>query len=81
MKKLAFGLKAKDKITGFEGVLTGRCAYISGCTQWLVAPTAKENDFKSATWFDEQRLEVIESEAIVLDNGATPGSDISAPIK
>ena len=71
---MKFGQKAKDKITGFEGILTGKCNYITGCSQWLVSPPVKDGDFKEAKWIDEQRLEVIEgAEILVLDNGDNTG--------
>lgn len=76
-----FGLKAKDKITGFIGTITGHCSYISGCSQLLLSPPVKEGDYKDAKWFDEQRVEITEGERIILDNGSTPGSDISAPVR
>lgn len=76
-----FGFKGKDKITGFTGIITGHCTYISGCSQFLLSPPAKEGDYKTATWFDEQRVEVLYGAPIVLDNSITPGCDIEAPTK
>lgn len=74
------GLKMRDKITGFTGVVTGYVQYISGCNQMLLAPKAnKEGGFVESQWFDEQRMETVEGERVVLDNGDTPGSDRAAP--
>ena len=32
------GQKARDKITGFEGTIIGRAEYLTGCTQFCLAP-------------------------------------------
>lgn len=46
-----------DSITGFTGVVTGRCEYITGCRQYLVAPKCKEDgEPVDARWFDEDRI-------------------------
>lgn len=78
---IKLGSKVKDKITGFSGVVTGRVCYLSGCNQALVAPkVGKDGSFKSAEWFDEQRLLVDKKAALVqLDNGKNPGADLAAP--
>jgi hypothetical protein len=82
LNMVRMGSRVKDRITGFQGTLTGRAEYISGCTQCLVAPTVKaDGSFAESQWFDEQRLEVIDVKAapIVLENDKTPGADIAAP--
>lgn len=72
------GATAKDIITGFEGVVTGRASYLTGCDQYLVSPRGD----KEARWFDEQRLEVDEFRVlVVLDNSNGNGADIAAPVK
>jgi hypothetical protein len=75
-KRVDMGHRGRDLITGFEGVVTGHCQYISGCNQVLLSPKVDEKGGKvDAEWFDEQRVEEIEAEPILLDNGATPGFD------
>lgn len=76
---MQLGITAKDKITGFEGVVTGICSYISGCSQALLTPPVKDGAFVEAHWFDLQRLEAQPGEPVVLDNGETPGFDMPAP--
>lgn len=74
------GARYRDRITGFSGVATGLVYYISGCNQILLVPAAKDgNELKGGEWFDVQRVEPIEGEVIVLDNGNTPGCDKQAP--
>lgn len=60
--KFANGDQVKEKITGFAGTITGTCFYLTGCNQYLVTAKAKD-EFSEGTglWFDEGRLELIES--------------------
>lgn len=76
---ITLGATAKEIITGFEGIVTGRASYITGCDQYLVSPRGGD---KEPRWFDEQRLEVSEhTPLIVIDNSNGNGADISAPVK
>ena len=80
--KQHFGKIGRDAITGFTGRITGRTEYISGCVQILLSPPAdKDGKLVDANWFDEQRIEVQEGSQIVLNNQATPGCDIPAPVR
>ncbi len=82
MTPIRLGMKAKDKITGFIGIVTGRCEYISGCNQALLTPEVGEKgEYKDPHWFDEQRLERVGDTVITLDNGDTPGCDVPAPVR
>ena len=76
-------MPAKDKITGFEGIITGVARYITGCDQYLVQPKAKGGDHKDALWFDEGRLTVGEGRLIVEEDVESRGDGAcgSAPVK
>ena len=79
--KIALGQKAKDKITGFKGIITGRASYIYGCDQYLIIPKLGKNGVRLAEWFDEGRIEIIgkgilPKEVRVEKNG---GPNIEAP--
>lgn len=74
------GTTQRDKITGFQGVVTGHCLYLSGCNQALLVPKVDEKgSHVEPHWFDVQRLEQVGTDTIKLDNGATPGRDMAAP--
>ena len=80
---MELGSTVKDRITGFEGVVTGVCNYLTGCAQALVAPKiGADGSHKDSVWFDVQRLDRnVEVPRVVLDNGATPVCDRPAPIR
>ena len=57
---IELGQKAKDKITGFEGVITGRAQYLFGCDQYSIVPVVdKDGKVSDTQWFDEGRIEII----------------------
>lgn len=56
-EQVKLGSKVKDSATGFEGVVTARCEYLSQAPRLLV-----ESGFdgkRHEEWFDEGRLAVI----------------------
>jgi hypothetical protein len=81
MRKL-LGKKVKDRITGFEGIVTGQVEYLTGCNQVLVIAKATSEGVINSIWLDEQRIEVIdpECEPIRLNNSQSPGPDMAPPI-
>ncbi|KKM17983.1 hypothetical protein LCGC14_1670260 [marine sediment metagenome] len=55
---MKLGSMVKDQITGYKGMITGRCEYLTGCVQYLVTRTSiKEGDSVDDQWFDESRLD------------------------
>lgn len=56
------GLKAKDRVTGFEGVVDSVCFDLYGCVQISLRmphQAGKENEMAPCHWFDAKRLEVL----------------------
>ena len=72
------GKKAMDKITGFEGIITGKVTYLYGCNQYLLVPKAKDGEIKDGNWFDEGRVtmigEGVKAQDVIAEK---PGPDIS----
>jgi hypothetical protein len=56
---IELGRLGRDKITGFQGILIGKCTYLTGCDQYGLAPPAKDAKLEATTWFDEARIEII----------------------
>ena len=53
------GKKAKDKITGFEGIVTSKHIYLTGCNQYGIQPAIdKDGKVPQKEFFDEGRLEI-----------------------
>lgn len=77
--RLILGRQAKDKITGFEGILIGRAEYLTGCTQYGLAPPAVNGEIKPAQWFDEGRIEItgdgVAAEAVAGEADGGPNRD------
>lgn len=61
MFKHELGLRAKDKISGFEGVITSRVQYLTGCDRYYLQPKAKNGAFVDGSYFDEAQLITFES--------------------
>lgn len=58
---IKLGNKVRDKVTGFEGIATGRVEYLTGCTQIGITPPAKDGEVKATQYFDAERLEFIDT--------------------
>ena len=77
MSKFIFelGVKAKDKVTGFEGIIIGRADHITGCNTYGVKPKVdKDGKVQEAEWFDEGTITIIgkgitEKEVKAKENG------------
>jgi hypothetical protein len=55
-----FGKKAKDKVTGFTGIITSKHSYMSGCDQYGIQPLIdKSGKLRDIKYFDEGRIEII----------------------
>jgi len=58
--KFELGQKAKDKITGFEGIIIGRADHLTGCNTYGLKPKVdKDGKVVSAEWFDEGTLTIV----------------------
>ena len=53
------GKEARDKVTGFEGIIIGKIKYLFGCDQYGISPKAKDGKTNDTMWFDEGRIEII----------------------
>lgn len=82
--QIQLGSTVRDVITGYRGVVIGRTTYLTGCDQYLVKPRELDKDGKihDGAWLDAQRLVVDDTVPVLsMDNGNTPGGDVSAPLK
>lgn len=80
------GDEVKDKITEFQGIVTGYAIYITGCNQLLIQPPMKDGKFELAMWMDEDRCVLINESKINpaevrAPENVRPGFGEPAPIK
>ncbi len=60
MSKIKLGDRVKDKITGFEGIVTAEINYMYGCHQFQVTPEIDENgNQRKHDWIDEPQLDIL----------------------
>jgi len=60
MFTLELGKTAKDKITGFKGILTGRCQFLTGCNRYCIQPQELKNGIPiDSIYFDEAQIEIL----------------------
>lgn len=59
--KHKLGLEAKDKISGFAGIIVARIEHLTGCNVYWLAPTklTTEGKKQESEAFDEERLKII----------------------
>lgn len=73
---MKLGDKVRDRITGYEGVVTGKAEYITGCKQLLVTSQQLKTDGDStAQWIDEVRLTMVAPDIIPMLHAAGGPSD------
>jgi hypothetical protein len=54
------GKEGQDKITGFTGIITACCSYITGCDQYGLAPKVNaEGKIEPTQWFDTGRVDIV----------------------
>lgn len=80
MKNL--GKRAKDKVTGYEGIIIGKTKYLYGCDCYgIQSPIDKEGNLPDPKWFDEGRIEItgngVEPKDVQADRNG--GMGVSAP--
>jgi len=56
--KFELGSKAKDTITGFEGIIISRSEWLTGCNTYGIRPKAIKNEYKQESYFDEDSIEL-----------------------
>ena len=63
MSRVDLGDKAKDVITGFTGIVTGRFEFLHGCVRCQLSGKSKDGEPSDHT-FDEPQLKVLERKKI-----------------
>lgn len=71
--EIKLGMEAKDQLTGFEGIVTARIDYLTGCVQYKVTPKSLSKDGKpeDGEWLDESRLIASQWKAVCSGDAVT----------
>lgn len=70
---LKLGMKVKDQVTGFQGILTALADHLTGERRGLVSSAALQDGFMPASrWFDVRRLEIVGTEILKLKAHSLP---------
>ncbi len=67
------GLKGKDLVTGYEGVITSVSFDLYGCVQVVVTPPIKDGKKEAGDWFDVNRIKILDNKPVMI----TPDFDNS----
>jgi len=60
------GLRAKDAVTGFNGVITSISFDLYGCVQAVVTPKINaDSEIKDGRWFDVTRLKITGKKRVI----------------
>jgi len=60
------GLKAKDAVTGFTGIVSAIGFDLYGCAQAVVTPAVGEDGkMKDGQWFDVTRLSILDENPVM----------------
>lgn len=60
MRKIKLGVKARDKITGFQGIVVSTSQWLTGCDRVaLKPPVDKDGKEQEAGWFDIGAVEYV----------------------
>lgn len=82
--KIKLGYKVRDKLTGFEGIVTGISMWLYGCNRvGIESPELYKGKPVGDQWFDEQRIEILAETTpeISQDNTATTGGPKLDPVR
>lgn len=73
------GLKYRDTVSGFEGILTANYIFLAGCIRCqLVRPIKADEKELTELVFDEEQIELVPTEAEALPTGRRSGGPMSS---
>ena len=79
---LELGIRVKDKVSGLEGIITGRSQWLNGCRSYGVqAKMDKDGKIPETKWIDEGQLEIIDSKSILEPADELTGGPTEIPQK
>jgi hypothetical protein len=80
---IQLGDRIRDNLTGLTGIAAGRCDYLTGCTQFGLAPEklTKEGMPREWLWLDESRLSIVALSAMSGPGALPSGGPQPKPVR
>lgn len=75
---IKLGNKARDKVTGFEGIAISKIEYLNGCIQFCIKPKSDNGKMPGGEYIDIQQLEFID-DGVAVEAKPTGGENMGAP--
>jgi len=80
MFKYELGQKAKDKISGFVGIIVARIEFLNGCIRYSLAPQKlKDEKPIDSEYFDEEQIIAKPLEKAKTEKRKAPGGPYKKP--
>jgi len=75
MSKIKLGDKAKDKISGFEGIVTAEVKFLNGCDRLQITPDKLNTDGSliDGEYFDRPQLQRVKEKKIKVEKNNNGG--------
>lgn len=69
------GDKIRSQVTGFEGIVIAADYWMTGCKRYAVQPQGltEEGKQKDSAWIDEEYCELVQAQALVLQEEPSGG--------
>lgn len=81
-ENIVLGCSAKNKITGFEGIVTGVIHYLTGCVHYGITSRATKGKESQTLWCDESEVDRVGASVVQLNGRTIPdGSPGPTPRK
>ncbi len=79
--KIKLGVKVRDKVSGFEGIVGARIVYLNGCIRYELIPRVGEDGkSRESEFFDEARIEVVkDGKQVKVERKSTGGYQDDPP--
>lgn len=80
MKKIKLGVRARNIVSGFTGIVTARCEYLNGCVQYCLSPPVdKDGKSVEGIYIDEGQIEIVDKGIHARKKKAPEGASSGGP--
>ena len=76
---IEIGMTVRDKVTGYQGLVTAITTYITGCDRALVTPRVLPDGKIESEWIDVPCLERVGKDRLLIDSDRYAGGGPNPP--